>query len=157
LRKFNYNYSKKKKRLGGIYPHIPPKITPLLPADCSWPHRLTYIIMLHTCYVLSQTPESPVWLLSRNRLSEAKKSLAYLRGCVSPDDVEDEFSELSIYAGCNKCVDLEQYADCGMDQRRLSYVKYLQIKTNDATNGNSCSSKKYIREASDSFKRLTRG
>ncbi|XP_025416372.1 facilitated trehalose transporter Tret1-like isoform X2 [Sipha flava] len=80
------------------------------------------------------TPESPVWLLSRNRLSEAKKSLAYLRGCVSPDDVEDEFSELSIYAGCNKCVDLEQYADCGMDQRRLSYVKYLQIKTNDATN-----------------------
>jgi len=82
-----------------------------------------------------QTPESPIWLLSKNRPDEAKKSLAYLRGCVSTADVDDEFSELSIYAGFNKSVDLEQYADCGIDHRRLSYVKYLQINTNDTTNG----------------------
>ncbi|XP_026812036.1 facilitated trehalose transporter Tret1-like [Rhopalosiphum maidis] len=84
--------------------------------------------------VVLLTPESPVWLLSRNRPAEAKKSLAYLRGCASTADVEDEFSELSIYAGFNKSVDLEQYVDCGIDQRRLSYVKYLQINTNDTTN-----------------------
>ncbi|CAH1713744.1 unnamed protein product [Aphis gossypii] len=84
--------------------------------------------------VVLLTPESPVWLLSRNRPAEAKKSLAYLRGCVSTADVEDEFSELSIYAGFNKSVDIEQYVDCGIDQRRLSYVKYLQINTNDTTN-----------------------
>lgn len=93
-----------------------------------------YIILLQM-HLFTQTPESPVWLLSRNRPEEAKKSLAYLRGCVSTADVEDEFSELSIYAGFNKSVDLEQYADCGIDQRRLSYVKYLQINTNDTTNG----------------------
>lgn len=91
--------------------------------------------MLLFISLYTQTPESPIWLLSRNRPDEAKKSLAYLRGCVSTADVEDEFSELSIYAGFNKSVDLEQYADCGIDQRRLSYVKYLQINTNDTTNG----------------------
>lgn len=84
---------------------------------------------------LPQTPESPVWLMSKNRSAEAKKSLAYLRGCVNTAEVEDEFAELSIYTGFDKAVDLEQYADCGMDQRRLSYVKYLQINTNDVANG----------------------
>lgn len=92
------------------------------------------VVKLTNSY-LSQTPESPVWLMSKNRSAEAKKSLAYLRGCVDTDEVEDEFAELSIYTGCDKAVDLEQYADCGMDQRRLSYVKYLQINTNDVTNG----------------------
>lgn len=87
-----------------------------------------------TRFYLLQTPESPVWLLSKNRSAEAKNSLAYLRGCVATDDVEDEFAELSIYTGFDKAVDIEQYADCGMDQRRLSYVKYLQINANDATN-----------------------
>ncbi|XP_050428914.1 facilitated trehalose transporter Tret1-like isoform X2 [Adelges cooleyi] len=77
------------------------------------------------------TTESPIWLLSRNRSSEAKKSLAYLRGCISTDQVEEEFSELSVYAGYNKCADPEEYGDCGCDQRRLSYVKYLQINTTD--------------------------
>lgn len=76
-----------------------------------------------------------MWLLSRNRPAEAKKSLAYLRGCVSANEVDDEFSELSIYTGFDKSVDPEQYADCGMDQRRLSYVKYLQINTNDTVSG----------------------
>lgn len=90
-----------------------------------------------------QTPESPVWLLSKNRSTEAKKSLAYLRGCVSTDDVEEEFSELSFYAGFDKSVDIEQYANCDLDQRRLSYVKYLQINTNDTTNGQASLQIKY--------------
>lgn len=86
-------------------------------------------------YTVAQTPESPVWLLSRNRLDEAKRSLAYLRGCVTTEEVEDEFSELSIYAGFDKSVDPDQYADCGIDNRRLSYVKYLQINTHDTVSG----------------------
>lgn len=76
-----------------------------------------------------------MWLLSKNRLAEAKKSLAFLRGCTNTDDVEEEFAQLMIYTGCNKSVDLEEYDDCGIDTRRLSYVKYLQINANDTTNG----------------------
>lgn len=64
---------------------------------------------------------------------------------MNANDVEEEFSELSIYAGFDKSVDPEQYADCGIDQRRLSYVKYLQINSNDATNGRSLL-KKYVRD-----------
>ncbi|XP_050534687.1 facilitated trehalose transporter Tret1-like [Daktulosphaira vitifoliae] len=101
------------------------------------------------------TTESPIWLLSRNRSSEAKKSLAYLRGCVNTDEVEEEFSDMSMYAGYNKCADPEAYGDCGCDQRRLSYVKYLQINTTeDATIGDPNFEIKKIMPWTDALKQI---
>nr|XP_018910980.1 PREDICTED: facilitated trehalose transporter Tret1-like isoform X1 [Bemisia tabaci] len=46
---------------------------------------------------LTQIPESPTWLIVRNRLDEAKKSLCWVRGWVSPDEVEEEFQEMVNY------------------------------------------------------------
>lgn len=41
-------------------------------------------------------PETPIWLLSKNRSSDAKKSLAWLRGWTVEKNIEAEFEELCL-------------------------------------------------------------
>ncbi|XP_059619605.1 facilitated trehalose transporter Tret1-like [Phlebotomus argentipes] len=57
-------------------------------------------------------PESPIWLLSRGRDKEARKSLQWLRGWVCPEAVEKEFLELQRYSinstRCNPCQKSDQ-------------------------------------------------
>lgn len=52
-------------------------------------------------------PESPLWLLSKNRHAEALLSLQWLRGWVSPKAVQSEFDELQKFSvassTCAKC------------------------------------------------------
>lgn len=43
-------------------------------------------------------PETPSWLLTQNRFTEAEKSLQWLRGWVSPQTVHKELTELQNYA-----------------------------------------------------------
>lgn len=47
-----------------------------------------------TIIALFFVPESPYWLLSRKREEKAQKSLSWLRGWVSFDQVEKEFNEI---------------------------------------------------------------
>lgn len=42
--------------------------------------------------ILIFVPESPIWLLSKNRQTDAKKSLQWLRGWVPPENVEEELN-----------------------------------------------------------------
>lgn len=53
-------------------------------------------------------PETPLWLLSKNRTEDAQKSLQWLRGWVSPAAVEREFKNLQQYSerssSCNPCI-----------------------------------------------------
>lgn len=58
--------------------------------------------------LLSIIPESPLWLLFRNRDEEAKRSLAWLRGWSSLESVTDEFDDL--LSKVQECVpkDLDQ-------------------------------------------------
>lgn len=50
-------------------------------------------------------PESPSWLLSREHVKEAEKSLQWLRGWTTAKSVSQEFSELQIYSQASKaCV-----------------------------------------------------
>ncbi|CAH2261871.1 facilitated trehalose transporter Tret1-like [Pararge aegeria] len=50
-------------------------------------------------------PETPVWLLTRNREKEALQSLCKLRGWTTPDNVKAEFDELHTYSkNMPKCV-----------------------------------------------------
>lgn len=44
--------------------------------------------------LLFLVPETPLWLLSKKRYAEAKESLAWLRGWVSIEDVDEEYKEL---------------------------------------------------------------
>ncbi|XP_038119209.1 facilitated trehalose transporter Tret1 [Culex quinquefasciatus] len=56
--------------------------------------------MIAICFV----PETPMWLLSKDRKEDARKSLQWLRGWVSPKAVEKEFQEMQRYsANAAKC------------------------------------------------------
>lgn len=50
-------------------------------------------------------PESPSWLLLKNRPNDAEKSLRWLRGWTSPQTIHTEFTELQNYSrASNACV-----------------------------------------------------
>ncbi|CAB0001158.1 unnamed protein product, partial [Nesidiocoris tenuis] len=51
-----------------------------------------------TILALTQIPETPLWLMARGREADAKKSLQWLRGWVSPQAVEKEVNELKRYS-----------------------------------------------------------
>lgn len=60
---------------------------------------------------LIQIPETPTWLLLKNRDEEALKSLCWLRGWTSKEAVRDEFETLKAYReSTNKC------SQCQRDQ-----------------------------------------
>lgn len=44
-------------------------------------------------------PESPHWLIMKNRLSEARKSIAWLRGWTTVEEIDPEFKELCRHLG----------------------------------------------------------
>ncbi|KAF5284557.1 hypothetical protein FQR65_LT02383 [Abscondita terminalis] len=52
------------------------------------------VVPLLTCILLFFVPESPHWLIMHNRLVDAQKSLAWLRGWTSPEITKSEFEEM---------------------------------------------------------------
>lgn len=58
---------------------------------------------------IRQVPETPIWLLSKERIDDALASLQWLRGWVSPKAVEQEFAELQRYKETSTaCVECEK-------------------------------------------------
>lgn len=59
-------------------------------------------------------PETPQWLITKNRLPAAEKALTWLRGWTSKEDVAEEFQELQRYSqrskSCRHCI--EQNETC---------------------------------------------
>lgn len=59
-------------------------------------------------FIISQIPETPQWLLSKNQTAEAEKSLRWLRGWVSSETVAQEFHELQQHSehskSCYLCI-----------------------------------------------------
>ncbi|XP_055716568.1 facilitated trehalose transporter Tret1-like [Phlebotomus papatasi] len=69
-------------------------------------------VPLLTVIAICFVPETPLWLLSRGREKQARKSLQWLRGWVKPEAVEQEFLELQRYTinsnRCNPCQKSDQ-------------------------------------------------
>lgn len=84
---------------------------------------------LRTFLCFWQIPESPNWLLSRERPRDAVRSLQWLRGCVSAAYVNDEFTKLqnhSIVANtCGPCT--KQLIECP-HPRPTFFEKLKEIK-----------------------------
>jgi len=80
----------------------------LLGSITTW--RLTALICctvpIFTAVAICFVPETPFWLLAKNRKEDALKSLMWLRGWVkSPKHVESEFNEIVRYSEeSNRCV-----------------------------------------------------
>lgn len=72
-------------------------------------------VPVFTMVAIYFVPETPFWLLARDRTSEALKSLQWLRGWVSAKEVEKEFSEMQRYSKystkCTPCQKSEKKCD----------------------------------------------
>lgn len=55
-------------------------------------------------------PESPHWLISKNRLMEARKSLAWLRGWTTLEEIDSEYRDLCISMGKNPVTGIDNPA-----------------------------------------------
>ncbi|XP_052868649.1 facilitated trehalose transporter Tret1-like [Anopheles cruzii] len=80
--------------------------------------------MVAICFV----PETPMWLLSKDRADDAQKSLQWLRGWVSPKAVEQEFQEMKRYslnaAKCAAC----QKADAATTCQHPPLTEWMKLK-----------------------------
>lgn len=88
------------------------------------------------CFILLFfIPESPHWLISKNRLEDAKKSMAWLRGWTTIEDIEPEFKELYNAIGKKNLKGIDNPAfenadrSTGGKQSRFRIMKLFWSKT----------------------------
>lgn len=64
------------------------------------------LVPVTTIVAICFVPETPFWLMSKNRKQDAKKSLMWLRGWVKdPKTIENEYKEIERYSeDSNRCV-----------------------------------------------------
>lgn len=68
------------------------------------------LVPITTAIAICFVPETPFWLMAKNRKEDALKSLMWLRGWVSdPKHVEKEFNEIQRYSDdSNRCVSCQK-------------------------------------------------
>lgn len=89
------------------------KPPPLRPPPLAWQGRAPCFPAWPTIrFPSQQIPEAPIWLLSKNRLADARQSLRRLRGGVSNEAIADEFESLQqSYKQSQHCPSCGQPAD----------------------------------------------
>lgn len=77
---------------------------------------LSFILL---CFI----PESPHWLIMNNKFEEAKKSLAWLRGWVTLEEIEPEFQELLVLYNLKEDNQKEKFDLCTSLKARFMGIK----------------------------------
>lgn len=84
---------------------------------------------LSSFVICSQIPETPQWLLSKNRVKEAENSLCWLRGWAPREVVAEEFNQLKEHSerskSCNLCI--KQNVKCAHPLPTLA-EKFAELK-----------------------------
>lgn len=87
---------------------------------------------INNLLLFQKVPETPIWLMSKNRPEKAMKSLQWLRGCVSPEMVTEEYHSLREYSSkvesCEKCSNLStkcNHSDTLKDKLKLFCTKRI--------------------------------
>lgn len=83
--------------------------------------------------LIGAVPDTPVWLLSQGREKDALKSLCFLRGWTTTDNVKEEFGELVEYSknleDCVICWKKGQ-AESECDHSKMNPIKRFFVKFN---------------------------
>lgn len=80
-------------------------------------------------YPFIQVPESPIWLLSKDRPNDAQSSLQWLRGWVPPKNIHEEFTELQQYAALsNACASCTKQSIKCTHPRATFYTRIKEFK-----------------------------
>lgn len=86
---------------------------------------ICFAVPLVTIIVILFVPETPLWLLMRDDVDGARKSLQWLRGWVSGEAVAAELSELQRYCSvakkCKLCQDQDSLCECGKGTRLATH------------------------------------
>lgn len=89
---------------------------------------LPILTVIALCFV----PETPMWLLSKNRSDDAEKALQWLRGWVAKTSVAKEFEELQRYSensqSCSNCT--MQNVKCSHPPPTI-YEKICELRRSD--------------------------
>ncbi|CAH0402314.1 unnamed protein product [Chilo suppressalis] len=85
-----------------------------------------------TMMLIIWVPETPVWLLSQGREKEALKSLCFLRGWTKPENVREEFDQLTIYCKqlqrCVICCKTEDDRIFDCEHTKVNFIKRIYLK-----------------------------
>lgn len=81
--------------------------------------NILFPVIAFTC--LFFIPESPHWLISKNRLKQAKQSLQWLRGWCSEEEIIDEYNE--IYENVHK---IQPGLKTEVHERKFDHQDYIK-------------------------------